>query len=409
MADINAIIAQGFDPGKVIQPFIDAPKNALAMKMAQSQLAGNESENALRKAQIGKIDKEQEQQAQLQTYAKMAQISQKHAADVQRDPANLKLHNASAKMMAERMGVGQYWQDAATKEQALQDDAALQQQFAALFAATNGDAYGSPIQTVDNGKTVATSISKVPGIPDRTTDIKGNPASVENAGTAAQARMDAAYVAAANRGLLSDQSSAFKEQQLQLQKDKFELDKQKQERAASGISPRTLDNARSKMQAISAIRQQLAKAKEIFNTKLKNSMSAGAFGQGKIPSQAGNEFDKSIAMIQPLIRQLTRTPGEGAMSDYESKLAAAIMPSRGDYEATTSQQFQDVEDLISNLEYGYTGILSDANTKKADNADSTVSAPADQGRTSAGNPPEHDAEMEQLMKMAKSLGILEGQ
>lgn len=212
MADINAIIAQGFDPGKIVQPFIDAPKNALAMKMAQSQLAGNESENALRKAQIDKIGNEQEQQAKLQTYAKMAQISQKHAADVQRDPMNLKAHNASAKMLAERMGVGQYWQDAMTPEQALQEDAALQQQYSMMLG---GDVYGTtPLQTVHDGKTIASYPSKYAGIDPKVTTQDGLPPSVESSGISAQARMDAA---SANNGIRQLQLDMAKEKRAQQQ------------------------------------------------------------------------------------------------------------------------------------------------------------------------------------------------
>jgi hypothetical protein len=48
------------------------------------------------------------------------------------------------------------------------------------------------------------------------------------------------------------------------------------------------------------------------------------------------------------------------MSDYESRLQTAGLPSRGTYEGTTAQQIADTEALLNTLEQGYLDLLGEA-------------------------------------------------
>jgi hypothetical protein len=59
-----------------------------------------------------------------------------------------------------------------------------------------------------------------------------------------------------------------------------------------------------------------------------------------------------------LLTAVTRVPGIGAMSDYESRLQNAALPSRGTYEDVTVQQFEDLARLFDTVEQGYGELLS---------------------------------------------------
>lgn len=72
-------------------------------------------------------------------------------------------------------------------------------------------------------------------------------------------------------------------------------------------------------------------------------------------------LDKSIAQLAPLIRQLTRVPGEGAMSDYESRLAALALPSRSDNPAALRESLAGIRALINQSQIGYSEMLGVSN------------------------------------------------
>lgn len=106
-----------------------------------------------------------------------------------------------------------------------------------------------------------------------------------------------------------------------------------------------------KLGSIDAIEAQLNNVQERFD-KIKGTMSAGGL-QGWVPTESGQQFDKSVAALGPLMRQLTRVPGEGAQSDYEAKLLQAAMLNRGSYESTTQDQIDQMRELIQNMRTGH--------------------------------------------------------
>lgn len=115
---------------------------------------------------------------------------------------------------------------------------------------------------------------------------------------------------------------------------------QKQQQAAS-----------AKLMTLNILDKQLANLK---NERAK----LGVLNQGKIAglnpiSEGGDNFDAAVAAIQPTIRQITRTPGEGAMSDYESRLAQAQLPSRRDFASSIDQKINQIDDLVATLRSGY--------------------------------------------------------
>lgn len=127
-------------------------------------------------------------------------------------------------------------------------------------------------------------------------------------------------------------------------------------RDAQRISAKDATTARQKLTQIKAARQQLASARQAFN-RLKGTFSAG-LGGNYLPTPEGQAFDRAIRNLTPLITAVTRVPGVGSMSDYESRLQEASLPSRGTYENVTLQQFQDLENLLNTVEGGYNELLS---------------------------------------------------
>lgn len=114
--------------------------------------------------------------------------------------------------------------------------------------------------------------------------------------------------------------------------------------------------AQGKYQSATLIESQLAKVQKALD-RIKGTASFGVVG-GRLPTKDGESFDAAIATLQPLIRQLTRTPGEGAMSDYESRLAAGILPSRRAWnEETAQQKIDDLRALVQGIKGGYGEML----------------------------------------------------
>lgn len=123
------------------------------------------------------------------------------------------------------------------------------------------------------------------------------------------------------------------------------------------LTPQARTNAINKLQATRQIRQQLEKVKKAF-TQAKG-VATGPLGQGYLPTPAGQQFDRQMNMMAPLLRQLTRVPGEGSMSDYETMLLQLAQPQRTNYESVTAQQLQDIEDLVNTVETGYSQLLGE--------------------------------------------------
>jgi hypothetical protein len=114
--------------------------------------------------------------------------------------------------------------------------------------------------------------------------------------------------------------------------------------------------AKIKLNQLKVAKQQIANARERFD-KIKDTLEAGPGGQGLAPSELGRQFDKSIDQLRGSITAITRVPGVGSMSDYESKLDQGKFPSRREYESVTEQQLNDLEQQLSTIEGGYKELL----------------------------------------------------
>ena len=157
------------------------------------------------------------------------------------------------------------------------------------------------------------------------------------------------------------------------------------------LSQKDATTAKMKLNTVSLARQQLEKIKEAFNEGRKG---VNAFGgaQGLLPTQAGKKFDARVNQMRSTLTALTRVPGVGAMSDYETKLDQSKFPSRTAYESVTADTIQNLEDQLALIENGYRGLLeggaggeqSPQASGGANTGPVRVSSPAEAARLPAG-------------------------
>lgn len=127
------------------------------------------------------------------------------------------------------------------------------------------------------------------------------------------------------------------------------------------LSQKDATTAKMKLNTVQLARQQLNAIKEAF-TKGREGINAFGPGQGLLPTEAGKKFDARVDQMRSTLTALTRVPGVGAMSDYETKLDQSKFPNRTDYEGVTADKLQQLEDMLALIENGYSGLLSGGDT-----------------------------------------------
>lgn len=130
----------------------------------------------------------------------------------------------------------------------------------------------------------------------------------------------------------------------------------------NGPTRQQIGVARQKLQGLRAIKAQLNRVTEALAAAEKGGWVGPIWG--RVPGSGSFDdesaaLDKAIAQLAPLIRQLTRVPGEGAMSDYESRLATMALPSRTDNPAATREAVAGLRALIDETARGYNEFLGD--------------------------------------------------
>lgn len=121
--------------------------------------------------------------------------------------------------------------------------------------------------------------------------------------------------------------------------------------------PATAALARTKLRALGAIDNQLDRVEAALRKAKYRGMVAGRIPGGI--SGPDGAADAAINQLGPLIRTLTRVPGEGAMSDYESKLAQAGTPSRTQSSEALAETLAGYRALIRQTRAGYQDVLGE--------------------------------------------------
>jgi hypothetical protein len=152
--------------------------------------------------------------------------------------------------------------------------------------------------------------------------------------------------------------------QLGLQESKFVADEERADEKAAGgadLTPRQRGDITMKLKLIPVARTQYNRVKELYNEMIQDGTFARGGLGGLIPSQlAGGkaeEFEKAIGALRKSILSMTRVPGIGAMSNYETMLDEAALPSRWGSDEGRAEAINNIGMLLENYEAGYKDML----------------------------------------------------
>lgn len=112
------------------------------------------------------------------------------------------------------------------------------------------------------------------------------------------------------------------------------------------------DKARSAVDQIDRITPQLDRVEKLYNSTLKGNTVLHALGE-YLPTPSNSAFDAAAGELQKLMRPATRTPGEGSMSDFESKLALQSLPDRWSTDAYNEESIRGLRQFLSSNRQSY--------------------------------------------------------
>lgn len=155
--------------------------------------------------------------------------------------------------------------------------------------------------------------------------------------------------------------------------------------AGGTLTPTQRGNVAQKIKMLPSLEAQLTRVDEL-NDALNDSYATGFFG-GRVPGAlAGgteNSFDKAVASLQDQLRQFTRIPGEGSVSNYEQGLIAAPLPARSDTPEGRAQALQDLRSRVQFIRQGYEELSGPSGGRKPPPPRNRPAAPRS-GTTSSG-------------------------
>ena len=70
-------------------------------------------------------------------------------------------------------------------------------------------------------------------------------------------------------------------------------------------------------------------------------------------TQGNARFDNAVAGLRTLVRPAQRTPGEGAMSDVESKLAIQNLPDRFSFDGANEEALNNMQTFLDTSRAAY--------------------------------------------------------
>lgn len=105
------------------------------------------------------------------------------------------------------------------------------------------------------------------------------------------------------------------------------------------------DAARSALDQIDRIQPQLDRVRTLYNRNLKGYGPLKSIGE-YLPSQENSRFDNAVAGLRTVVRPSQRTPGEGAMSDFESKLAIQNLPARSSFDGANEEALGNLQTFL---------------------------------------------------------------
>lgn len=131
----------------------------------------------------------------------------------------------------------------------------------------------------------------------------------------------------------------------------------------SNLAPTQRGLVVQKLRTMPVVRKQLDEVIRLNNLMRKQGTFARGPIAGAIPSQfaggTAERFDKAVSALRKSILGMTRIPGVGSMSDYETRLDEAVLPSRWGFDEGREQAIENLKVLVDNYERGYRAMLND--------------------------------------------------
>ncbi|HEX7856246.1 MAG TPA: hypothetical protein VF489_09035 [Sphingobium sp.] len=112
------------------------------------------------------------------------------------------------------------------------------------------------------------------------------------------------------------------------------------------------DGARAALDQIDRIQPQLDRVRQLYSENLRGSGPLKSIGE-YMPTQANARFDNAVAGLRTLVRPAQRTPGEGAMSDFESKLAIQNLPDRYSFDGANEEALTNMQTFLDTSRTAY--------------------------------------------------------
>lgn len=188
---------------------------------------------------------------------------------------------------------------------------------------------------------------------DRQAGIEERSASREQRITELQMRLQDQRATAEDRANLQRELAALRDETTRRGQDMTQQNTQT--RAAPKLSPSGATQARAKLADVQIMKGQLENLKAA-RAKLGEWDTGKVVGGRQTMSVAAESYDKALDAIRTTVRKLTRTPGEGSMSDWEGKMSLAQLPTRDVFNVETLDQGIAQLDELAN---GYETLVGD--------------------------------------------------
>lgn len=121
-------------------------------------------------------------------------------------------------------------------------------------------------------------------------------------------------------------------------------------------TPARRDMARASLLLINRLQPAVDDVRKLQRKAL-GATGVAALGEYNPFSSDNQEYDAAVAGLTALARPATRTPGEGSMSDFESRLAVAALPNRWKRDAYNEKALNSLQSLIDTHRDSYSRLL----------------------------------------------------
>ncbi|HUD91616.1 hypothetical protein [Sphingobium sp.] len=112
------------------------------------------------------------------------------------------------------------------------------------------------------------------------------------------------------------------------------------------------DKARAALALIGRVQPHLDRVRTLYDANYRGSGPIQSLRE-YLPSQQNAQFDAAVAPLRQMVRQANHKPGEGAMSDFESKLALQGVPDRWSFDGANEEALKGLQTFLDTNKASY--------------------------------------------------------